>query len=165
MGNNNLVFEDLDIVKDINTGVTDLLSEYSIDTVFKVLVHRVDGAVNNVDVLFPDGEDDFKLSFTDSLDFASSINSIVNDICSSYGYEVEYVHLRVGMDMSVLASDFESCDDWEDFREEEESSDNNGKYRKYKGKWELDDLEDYDGIDEYGCGAEDDSDDNSSEYK
>ena len=56
MGNNNLVFEDLDIVKDINSGVTELLSEYSVDTVFKVLVHRVDGAVNNVDVLFPDGE-------------------------------------------------------------------------------------------------------------
>jgi hypothetical protein len=165
MGNNDLVFEDLDIVKDINAGVTELLSEYSVDTVFKVLVHRVDGAVNNVDVLFPDGEDDFKLSFTDSLDFASSINSIVNEVCSSYGYEVEYVHLKVGMDMSVLASDFESDDDWEDFREDEEASDNKGKYRKYIGNWELDNLEDYDDIDEYGCGTEDDSDDNSSECK
>ena len=150
MGNNDLVFEDLDIIKDINNEVTELLNKYSVDTVFKVLVHRVDEAVNNVDVLFPDGENDFKLSFTDSLDFASSINSIVNDVCSSYGYEIEYVHLRVGMDMSVLASDFESCDDWEDFREEEEASDNNGNYRKYKGNWELDDIEYYDDIDDYG---------------
>lgn len=150
MGNNNLVFEDLDIIKDINNEVTELLNKYSVDTVFKVLVHRVDGAVNNVDVLFPDGENDFKLSFTDSLDFASSINSIVNDVCSSYGYEVEYVHLRVGMDMSVLASDFESCDDWEDFREEEEASDNNGNYRKYKGNWELDDIDYYDDTEEDG---------------
>lgn len=157
MGNNNLVFEDLDIVKDINAGVTELLSEYSVDTVFKVLVHRVDGAVNNVDVLFPDGENDFKLSFTDSLDFASSINSIVNEVCSSYGYEVEYVHLKVGMDMSVLASDFESDDDWEDFREDEEASENNGQYRKYKGRWELDDIEDYGDIDDYGSGTDDDT--------
>lgn len=161
MGNNDLVFEDLDIIKDINNEVTELLNKYSVDTVFKVLVHRVDGDVNNVDVLFPDGENDFKLSFTDSLDFASSINSIVNDVCSSYGYEIEYVHLRVGMDMSVLASDFESCDDWEDFREEEEASDNTGNYRKYKGNWELDGIDYYDDIDDYG----DTEEDGSSECK
>ena len=61
------------------------------------------------------------------------------------------------MDMSVLASDFESDDDWEDFREDEEASENNGQYRKYKGRWELDDIEDYGDIDDYGSGTDDDT--------
>ena len=39
--NNDLVYEDLSIVRDINLKITELLTEYDTDTSFKVLVHKM----------------------------------------------------------------------------------------------------------------------------
>ena len=62
--NNDLVYEDLSIVRDINLKITELLTEYDTDTSFKVLVHRGGKDVSYVDVICPTGEADFKLSFS-----------------------------------------------------------------------------------------------------
>ena len=96
--NNDLVYEDLSIVRDINLKITELLTEYDTDTSFKVLVHREGKDVSHVDVIFPTGEADFKLSFAESLDFGRDINEVVAGVCLDYGYEIEFVKLAVGLD-------------------------------------------------------------------
>lgn len=96
--NNDLVYEDLSIVRDINLKITELLTEYDTDTSFKVLVHREGKDVSYVDVIFPTGEADFKLSFAESLDFGRDINEVVASVCLDYGYEVEFVKLAVGLE-------------------------------------------------------------------
>ena len=96
--NNDLVYEDLSIVRDINLKITELLTEYDTDTSFKVLVHREGKDVSYVDVIFPTGEADFKLSFAESLDFGRDINEVVADVCLDYGYEIEFVKLAVGLE-------------------------------------------------------------------
>lgn len=96
--NNDLVYEDLSIVRDINLKITELLTEYGTDTSFKVLVHREGKDVSHVDVIFPTGEADFKLSFAESLDFGRDINEVVADVCLDYGYEIEFVKLAVGLE-------------------------------------------------------------------
>ena len=96
--NNDLVYEDLSIVRDINLKITELLTEYDTDTSFKVLVHREGKDVSYVDVIFPTGEADFKLSFAESLDFGRDINEVVAGVCLDYGYEIEFVKLAVGLE-------------------------------------------------------------------
>lgn len=96
--NNDLVYEDLSIVRDINLKITELLTEYDTDTSFKVLVHREGKDVSYVDVIFPTGEADFKLSFAESLDFGRDINEVVASVCLDYGYEIEFVKLAVGLE-------------------------------------------------------------------
>lgn len=96
--NNDLVYEDLSIVRDINIKITELLKEYDTDTSFKVLVHREGKDVSYVDVIFPTGEADFKLSFAESLDFGRDINEVVASVCLEYGYEIEFVKLAVGLE-------------------------------------------------------------------
>lgn len=96
--NNDLVYEDLSIVRDINLKITELLTEYGTDTSFKVLVHREGKDVSYVDVIFPTGEADFKLSFAESLDFGRDINEVVASVCLDYGYEIEFVKLAVGLE-------------------------------------------------------------------
>lgn len=96
--NNDLVYEDLSIVRDINLKITELLTEYGTDTSFKVLVHREGKDVSHVDVIFPTGEADFKLSFAESLDFGRDINEVVAGVCLDYGYEIEFVKLAVGLE-------------------------------------------------------------------
>lgn len=96
--NNDLVYEDLSIVRDINSKITELLKEYDTDTSFKVLVHREGKDVSYVDVIFPTGEADFKLSFAESLDFGRDINEVVAGVCLEYGYEIEFVKLAVGLE-------------------------------------------------------------------
>ena len=96
--NNDLVYEDLSIVRDINLKITGLLTEYDTDTSFKVLVHREGKDVSYVDVIFPTGEADFKLSFAESLDFGRDINEVVAGVCLDYGYEIEFVKLAVGLE-------------------------------------------------------------------
>ena len=96
--NNDLVYEDLSIVRDINLKITELLTEYGTDTSFKVLVHREGKDVSYVDVIFPTGEADFKLSFAESLDFGRDINEVVAGVCLDYGYEIEFVKLAVGLE-------------------------------------------------------------------
>lgn len=96
--NNDLVYEDLSIVRDINSKITELLKEYDTDTSFKVLVHREGKDVSYVDVIFPTGEADFKLSFAESLDFGHDINEVVASACLDYGYEIEFVKLAVGLE-------------------------------------------------------------------
>ena len=96
--NNDLVYEDLSIVRDINLKITELLTEYDTDTSFKVLVHREGKDVSHVDVIFPTGEADFKLSFAESLDFGRDINEVVAGVCLDYGYEIEFVKLAVGLE-------------------------------------------------------------------
>lgn len=96
--NNDLVYEDLSIVRDINIKITELLKEYDTDTSFKVLVHREGEDVSYVDVIFPTGEADFKLSFAESLDFGRDINEVVAGVCLDYGYEIEFVKLAVGLE-------------------------------------------------------------------
>lgn len=96
--NNDLVYEDLSIVRDINLKITELLTEYGTDTSFKVLVHREGKDVSYVDVIFPTGEADFKLSFAESLDFWRDINEVVASVCLDYGYEIEFVKLAVGLE-------------------------------------------------------------------
>ena len=95
---NDLVYEDLSIVRDINLKITELLTEYDTDTSFKVLVHREGKDVSYVDVIFPTGEADFKLSFAESLDFGCDINEVVAGVCLDYGYEIEFVKLAVGLE-------------------------------------------------------------------
>lgn len=96
--NNDLVYEDLSIVRDINIKITELLEEYDTDTSFKVLVHREGKDVSHVEVVFPTGEADFKLSFAESLDFGRDINEVVASVCLDYGYEIEFVKLAVGLE-------------------------------------------------------------------
>lgn len=96
--NNDLVYENLSIVRDINLKITELLTEYDTDTSFKVLVHREGKDVSYVDVIFPTGEADFKLSFAESLDFGRDINEVVAGVCLDYGYEIEFVKLAVGLE-------------------------------------------------------------------
>ena len=96
--NNDLVYEDLSIVRDINSKITELLKEYDTDTSFKVLVHREGKDVSYVDVIFPTGEADFKLSFAESLDFGRDINEVVAGVCLEYGYEIDFVKLAVGLE-------------------------------------------------------------------
>lgn len=96
--NNDLVYEDLSIVRDINLKITELLTEYDTDTSFKVLVHREGKDLSYVDVIFPTGEADFKLSFAESLDFGRDINEVVAGVCLNYGYEIEFVKLAVGLE-------------------------------------------------------------------
>lgn len=96
--NNDLVYEDLSIVRDINLKITELLEEYDTNTSFKVLVHREGKDVSHVEVVFPTGEADFKLSFAESLDFGLDINEVVAGVCLEYGYEIEFVKLAVGID-------------------------------------------------------------------
>jgi len=96
--NNDLVYEDLSIVRDINLKITELLTEYGTDTSFKVLVHREGKDVSYVEVVFPTGEADFKLSFAESLDFGRDINEVVASVCLDYGYEIEFVKLAVGLE-------------------------------------------------------------------
>ena len=96
--NNDLVYEDLSIVRDINLKITELLTEYDTDTSFKVLVHREGKDVSYVDVIFTTGEADFKLSFAESLDFGRDINEVVAGVCLDYGYEIEFVKLAVGLE-------------------------------------------------------------------
>lgn len=96
--NNDLVYEDLSIVRDINFKITELLTEYDTDTSFKVLVHREGKDVSYVDVIFPTGEADFKLSFAESLDFGRDINEVVAGVCLDYGYEIGFVKLAVGLE-------------------------------------------------------------------
>ena len=96
--NNDLVYEDLSIVRDINLKITELLTEYGTDTSFKVLVHREGKDVSYVDVIFPTGEADFKLSFAESLDFGRDINEVVAGVCLDYGYEIDFVKLAVGLE-------------------------------------------------------------------
>ena len=95
---NDLVYEDLSIVRDINLKITELLTEYDTDTSFKVLVHREGKDVSYVDVIFPTGEADFKLSFAESLDFGRDINEVVAGVCLGYGYEIGFVKLAVGLE-------------------------------------------------------------------
>lgn len=96
--NNDLVYEDLSIVRDINLKITELLTEYDTATSFKVLVHREGKDVSYVEVVFPTGEADFKLSFAESLDFGRDINEVVAGVCLDYGYEIEFVKLAVGLE-------------------------------------------------------------------
>ena len=96
--NNDLVYEDLSIVRDINLKISELLTEYDTDTSFKVLVHREGKDVSHVEVVFPTGEADFKLSFAESLDFGRDINEVVAGVCLEYGYEIEFVKLAVGLE-------------------------------------------------------------------
>ena len=90
------VYEDLDIIKDINSIFDDVFGDFKSYFTFKIIVNRDGGEVNNVEVTLTLDEGEFDSRFAEDERLVTTIDEIVRYVCAEHGYDdLEYVQLSV----------------------------------------------------------------------